>query len=378
LGRWTRTFSDTANFKLQAYYDYTGLEAPVINEQRHTVDLDFRHEFSLGDRNHLNWGLGYRVTTDREKDNPTISFVPLSETLNLYSAFLQDEIALVEDRLSLTLGSKLEHNDYTGFEVEPSARLLWTPVAHQTFWTAVSRAARTPSRAEETFDLMQSQQYAPGMYAPINIMGTGTYGSEDQIAYEAGYRTDPWKQLSLDLAVFYNDYTHLRSERQDPVNPTEFWVANDISGYTYGFDASATWRVLDWWRIQPTYSLVKMDLHAHAYGPGLEDNASVTQIEGTSPENQFAIRSSMDLPHGLSFDTSLRYVDGLSYFAINSYFELDARLAWQINPHWQVAIVGQNLLHSSHAEFGPTYLGTQNGNITEIPRSVYAQVTWRF
>lgn len=378
LGRWTRTFSDTANFKLQAYYDYTGLDAAVIDEQRHTFDLDFRDEFVLGERNHLSWGLGYRLTTDTEKNNPTVSFSPISETLNLFSAFLQDEITLVPDRLTLTLGSKFEHNDYTGFEIEPGARLAWTPMVHQTFWGSVSRAVRTPSRAEETFNLVQSEQYAPGLYAPVSIAGTNSYDSEDLIAYEVGYRTEPFDKLSLDIAAYYNDYNHLRDEQSIDGNPTQFSVGNNIYGDTYGVEVAATWRVLDWWRLQPSYTLLKMDLHARPYAPGLADTASVAQIEGTSPENQFSIRSSMDLPHGLSFDTSLRYVDNLSYFAISSYFELDARLAWQINKHWEVAIVGQNLLHSGHAEFGPTYLGTQNGNITDIPRSVYAKVTWRF
>ncbi len=378
LGRWTRTLSDTANFKLQAYYDYTALDAAVIDEQRHTFDLDFHNEFALGERNHLSWGLGYRVTADQEKNNPTLTFNPTSETLNLYSTFLQDEITLVPDCLTLTLGSKFEHNDYTGFEFEPSARLLWTPVVHQTFWGSVSRAVRTPSRAEETFDLMQSEQYAPGHYAPVNIIGTNSYGSEDLIAYEVGYRTEPFDKLSLDIAAYFNNYDHLRSEQAIDGNPTQLAIANDLYGNTYGTEISATWRVLAWWRLQPSYTFLKMDLHARPYAPGLADNASVAQLEGTSPENQFSIRSSMDFSHGLSFDTSLRYVDYLSYFAINSYFELDARLAWQINKHWEVALVGQNLLHDAHAEFGPTYLGTQNGNITEIPRSVYARVTWRF
>jgi iron complex outermembrane recepter protein len=374
LGRWTHTISDTSDFKLQAYYDYNERNAPdVFNETLHTFDLDFKHEFELGERNKIVWGLGYRLTSDTEENTPTISFFPDNETLNLYSGFAQDEIALIKDRLSLTLGSKLEHNDYTGFEYEPGARLLWTPVENQTFWASVSRAVRTPSRAEESVMLPQP---VPGV---AMLSGTNTFESEELIAYEVGYRTEPFRKLSLDLTAFYNDYTRLRSEQLtfNSLDQPELYLANDLYGSTYGFEATATWRATDWWQWQPTYTLLKMDLHARS-AAGYVDEASVAEIEGSSPENQFSIRSSMDLPHGVTFDTDLRYVDSLPYFQINSYFELDVRLAWQISKNWEVALVGQNLLHDQHAEFGPTYVKTQLGQVTDIPQSVYLKVTCRF
>ncbi|MGH7950898.1 MAG: TonB-dependent receptor plug domain-containing protein [Limisphaerales bacterium] len=383
LGRWTHAFSDTANFKLQAYYDYTARDVPqVFDEQRHTVDLDFKHEFAAGDRNKFVWGLGYRLTTDTEKNNSDISFSPEDQTVNLFSAFAQDEIAIMKDRLSLTLGSKFEDNDYTGFEIEPGARLLWTPTEHQTFWASVSRAVRTPSRAEETISLTQARQVAPGVYFPVTLLGADTFESENLIAYEIGYRAQPFERLSFDLAAFFNHYDDLRSQQPDPARSTPghpyFDLENDLYGDTYGAEATVTWRVMDWWRLQPGYTLLHMRLHARADSNNQQDAASVAQIEGSSPQNQFSIRSSMDLPNNVTFDTALRYVDNLPYFDIESYFELDARLAWKINSHWEIAIVGQNLLHDRHAEFGPSYINTQNGNVTDIPRSIFGKVTWQF
>ena len=219
LGRWTHTFSDTSDVKLQAYYDYTSRKAAIFDEERHTFDLSLQHEFALGGRNKVVWGLGYHVTTDTEQNNPTISFNPAAQTENLYSGFLQDEIALVKDRLSLTLGSKLEHNDYTGVEYEPGARLLWTPwadsslrsLSSQTFWASVSRAVRTPSRAEESF----TARYPSNPASPIPVINNGTIGfeSETLMAYEIGYRVQPFEKLSFDLAAYYNDYDDLRSIR---------------------------------------------------------------------------------------------------------------------------------------------------------------------
>jgi iron complex outermembrane receptor protein len=382
LGRWTHTFSDTSDVKLQVYYDYTSRKAAIFDEERRTFDLSLQHEFALGGRNKVVWGLGYHVTADTEQNNPTISFNPEDQTVNLYSGFVQDEIALVKDRLSLTLGSKLEHNDYTGVEYEPGARLLWTPwadsslrsLSSQTFWASVSRAVRTPSRAEETF----TARYPSNPASPIPVINNGAIGfeSETLIAYEIGYRVQPFEKLSFDLAAYYNDYDNLRSIQVSSVFPPATVLGNELYGHTYGAEISATWKATDWWRLQPSYTYLQMDLQAHPAGliPEYTQNL-VAQIEGSNPKNQFSIRSSMDFPHGVTFDTALRYVDNLSYFQIAGYFEFDARVAWRINKHWELAIVGQNLLHDRHAEFNTTEVNTQ---ATEIPRSVFGTITWRF
>ena len=74
-----------------------------------------------------------------------MAFLPAQLDQRLYSGFVQDEIALRTD-VTLTLGTKVEHNDYTGFEVQPSGRLQWNVTPKQTLWAAVSRAVRTPSQ----------------------------------------------------------------------------------------------------------------------------------------------------------------------------------------------------------------------------------------
>jgi len=286
----------------------------------------------------------------------------------------------VPDHLSLTFGSKFEANDYTGFEVEPGIRVLFTPTPKQTFWAAISRAVRTPSRADEAVTLNQSQQVAPGIFIPVSTMGNPAIVSEEMIAYEIGYRAQPFEKFSYDISLFYNDYNNIRSAdlATAAAPPLRLKLENNLYGDSFGGEVTATWRAFDWWKIIPAYTLQKINMHARMDNLGYSDEASVKNIQGASPQNQFSLRSAMDFPHGVTFDTMLRWIDNVPAYQVQNYLELDARLAWQITKNVEVSIVGQNLLHDRHAEFGPSYARTSNGQMNEIPRSIYGKITVKF
>src|SRR5258706_13160932 len=89
---------------------------------------------------------------------------PKSRDPFLLSAFVQDDITLVKDRLHLFLGSKFEENSYTGFEVQPSARMLWTPTEGTPFGPA-SPAVRNPSPPNQS----PSVSIAPGLHPQSGI-----------------------------------------------------------------------------------------------------------------------------------------------------------------------------------------------------------------
>src|SRR5262249_44080961 len=165
LGRWSHTLSSTSEMRLQMYYDRTVRNMDIFKEDRHNFDLDFQHRFPLGGRHDIVWGMGYRLTSDHEGNTFTVALTPASRTTHLVSTFAQDEVMLVADRLYMTLGSKFEHNDFTRFEIQPSARLLWTPSARHTVWAAISRAVRTPSRADDDVRI-NAQVLPPGTVSP--------------------------------------------------------------------------------------------------------------------------------------------------------------------------------------------------------------------
>jgi len=383
LFSWERFLSNTSDLKLQIYYDRSRLQQTVLHDTRDTYDLDFQYRFSPWDKHEVIWGLGYRLTTDDAKSSFVISIDPDSRTDDLLSAFVQDDITIVENHLRLTLGAKIEHNDYSGFEFQPNIRALWTPDKQNSIWASFSRAVRTPSRAEH--DARTNLLVLPPGIFPntsgfpmiiSNITGDD-FDSETLYAYEIGYRNQISKSISIDIAAYYNEYENLRSSNYDytatffessPLPPhlvLPVYINNDVDGHTYGIEVSAEWKPVLWWKINPAYSFSHMNL----------SKAEVDAPDTAAPRHQLSFRSAMDLPMDLELDLWLRYTDDVSDLDIDSYCMIDARLGWKPTQNLELSIVGQNLFDSQHQEYKEEYL---NSSDIEVERAYYFKVTWHF
>ncbi len=381
LTRWTHTWSEEAQTQVQAYFDRTERDT-LTDEKRTTGDLDLQHRFGLGERQQFVAGLGYRLSKDETEPGNIVNFTPAHRTTQLVNAFIQDEIKLVPDKLTFTLGTKVEHNDFTGFEVQPSARLAWTPNEHNTIWSSVSRATRTPSRLEHDVNTRVATIPVPPLPFPVAIRAQGNTDieSEELIAYELGYRTRLHERVTLDTAAFYNDYDKLGSQEFGPFNPATtppsqtVIPGNGLSGQTYGVEMTLQWKPTDWWTLHPSYTFLEMQIHRNA---GSTDPSSERLIEGSSPHHQFSLLSSMTFARQWDFDVWVRYVDNLSSLSISSYVTADVRLAWRPCKNFEVAIVGQNLLQPQHPEFFESTFGVA-GRPAEVERSVYGKVTLHF
>jgi iron complex outermembrane receptor protein len=387
LGRWNHAFANSST-SLQMYYDHTSItENSLFTDHQDIFDIDFQHTFHASESQDVVWGLGYRSSHDGNNSSSVVSLQPNQLTLNQFSAFAQDEISLFDKRLRITVGSKFEHNGFTGFEVQPNARLLWTVTRNQSLWTAVSRAARTPALTEEGLRL-NSAVVPPGtpqnptpFPALISVFGSRQFKSEDLLAYEAGYRVQVTSNFSTDIAVFYNHYTHLRTAEPGApfleVSPTPvhvvapFFAGNKMSGGTYGTEFFADWRVIPKWRLLSSYSYLQMDIRKDrgsldptADNPGL-----------VSPRHQFYVRSSIDLPKHFEHDLDVRYTDRLPGLNIPSYYSVDTHFGWRPRAGLEFSVGSQNLLNRRHLEFLPDFINTSP---TEIRRTIYGGVTWRF
>jgi iron complex outermembrane receptor protein len=378
LGRWSRDLSEQSDLSLQSYFDQTHLTDPVaalvasgvqfapagtLHDDLTTYDVDFQHRFRLGPANRIVWGLGFRHTRDVVGNAPAVAFFPAVLDRDLYSAFVQDEVQL-QKNLSFTLGTKLEHNDYTGFEVEPDARLSWNLGSDQALWAAISRAVRTPSRIDR--DLSEA---APPYL--VFLKGGPNFRSETVLAYELGYRAQLNSRFTTSISGFYNEYNDVRSASITPNTLFPIYFANNVAGHTDGLELSGNYQVLDGWSVHAGYTLLEEHLHVK---PGQYDlNNAKNEI--ADPEHQLSLRSSLNLPGRMELDAGLRWVDTLHYTAgtTPSYFELDTRLAWHAGERLELSIAGQNLLHNHHPEYG-----VQDPTRVEIQRSIYGKLAWRY
>ena len=367
LARWTRSFGAGSQLSIQTYYDRTEREEASFREDRDTFDVDGQYRILLAGRHEIVAGAGARLSNGETAGVPSVVFEPAAKTDDLVTAFVQDSIDVVPGRLRVVLGTKIERNDYTGIELQPSARVLWRADPRHSLWAAVTRAVRTPSRVER--DLSLTVALSPGTPAFARVIGSDRFTTERALAFEAGYRAQPSERLVVDLAVFHTRYPNLISlepgtpfvEDGFPVLP--LLLANGIEGRVSGVETAVDARPAGWLVLRAGHDYLNMALEA---APGSADTTSVG-AEDASPRHRFHLRASFALPGGVSFDTRYRWIARLPAQDVPAYSELDARLAWRPREALELALVGHNLLQPHHAEFG---------SLTRIERSLLVEATW--
>lgn len=382
LARWKQQISSDHSWTLQSYYDFTDRDELYIGQVHKTFDVEIQNQMQLGASHDLICGLGYRNIRDSFDSSFQLLFIPESTSRNLFSVFVQDEITLMADQLWLTVGSKFEHNDFTGYEIQPSGRLLYKPAVNQTIWGAISRAVRTPSRIETdarlTAGMVSNGSSEP---VPVFLWGNEEYDSEDVLAYELGYRIVPTKQLSIDIAVFYNEYENLRTATPlGTISTSKIQFENKSSGSSLGFEIAADWKPVFWLSFQLGYTWLELNLDANDGDTGLD---IIVVYEDSSPQHSVSLRATIDITQKLQMNLWLRYVDQftaggiqalLNGSIIEEYTAVDATLSWKATEAVELMLVGQNLFSSGRMEFVSEYLAP----LTDVEQSVYGKLTYRF
>jgi iron complex outermembrane receptor protein len=382
LGRWQRTFSPGNDVQIQAYVDHTNHRELNLADYRTTSDLDYLQRVKLDSRQQLSFGLGSRVIPIYDPIVVSgLTFTPIHRTDQLYTAFFQDEIALVPERLSLTIGTKLLHTNFTEFEPEPSARLAWMLTRNQTVWAAFTHAIRTPSDAEENFTL--SGYIGPvtaNLQAFAAFLPNPNFAPEQLNSYELGYRRLFGKSVLVDFAGFLNHYHDLFDEEliADTFSPSDTppplhlllpaQFRNGLLGHTTGFEIAPEWRPAKFWRLRGSYSYLDLVLKNSATSG---DIGTIRSIDGGSPKHQIMAQSAFDVGKKLQLDFSYRYISALWALGIPAYSTADARVAWLIRPNLELSLTGQNLLQSDHLE----YVADAGPNVA-IKRAAYLQLIW--
>jgi iron complex outermembrane recepter protein len=374
LARWTRTFDNDARLTTQAYIDLTRRAQRTLEDRRTTFDLDIQYDFPTFGMHDVIAGVRFRDSTDEITPTEIIRSADDEHHSQLLSAFVQDQIQLSE-AWRLTVGSKFDDNDYTGFEIQPSARLQWMG-DRQMAWGAVSRAVRTPSELEREFNILFAAAFTTDLLT-VEILPNPDFDSEEVAAYELGYRRQWTDALSMDVALFHNEYTGVATLSAIPgflpaVDPPRIIIlplifTNDTDATTEGIELVFDWRARDDLNLSFAYSFLDMELN----GPPAV--ASAEAAEGQSPRNQANVRAQWDATDRLSIDATLFYVDELPNYGVEDYVRADLHVGYRLTDTLQFELVGQNLFDDKHREFTPP----GDVNAATIDRSVFGRLTWR-
>lgn len=383
LARWTRHFDEASALQTQAYYDRSDRDQPGLDEERDTLDVESQYDRNLSEAFHVTIGAGYRLHLDRLRaTGQTVRILPERSRNHLVSGFLHGEWRLFEGKLVLSGGTKLEYNDYSGFEYQPSLRAAWIPSDRFTLWAAVSRAVRTPSQADEGIRVTIPLPNPPNTL--LLIRGQNDFRPEELLSAEVGLRGSPTASVQIDVATFLAHYESITTnEPGAPIivpgaPPTTLLpsdLANRAEALTWGLETEIVWQPIERLRLSAAYTYLGFEIDR---SPSSSDTF-IEDRENASPTHQLVLRSRLDLPHDFEVDASVYFVDDLpsqntpNGRSVGAYWRGDLRIAHRFDEHLELAVVGQNLFDRRHAEFGSSTIAS-----AYIPRSVYAQLRFDY
>jgi iron complex outermembrane receptor protein len=357
---------ERSDYRFLLLLDHTERNQPnAFVEYLDTIDGQAQYNARLGERHHVSWGAGYRFAKDRLANGAGFAFLPAELNLHTGNVFAQDEIALT-DALHLTAGLKVEHNNYTGAELLPNLRLGWTLANDNLLWSSLSRTVRAPSRIDHDF-------YSPSVPTVVNgvprfvIAGGPDFVSETANVAEIGYRAQPTPQFSYSVTGFYSQYDRLRT--LEPLAGGGLAFRNYGEGQVRGVEMWGRWHPSD--SLHLSAGLVQQSITT-GLSAGSKDSSGDTGLSTNDPARHWLLRASKDISDHAQVDATLRYQGRLPKPAVPAYYEMDARWMWTVLPNTEVSLIGQNLLHESHVEFG----GPAGRSVFE--RGVLLKLTQRF
>lgn len=361
-GRLNREFSNQSRLQIQSYYrrEYRNIERQLTH-YLDTVDFDVQHSTQVRPRHSLIWGAGYRFNHDNTYGSSIIHFNPPTRNYPVVSAFAQDEFALRPSSVFVTAGLKVEHNAFSGADWQPNIRARWLLPRQQVLWTAVARAIRRPTRFDD--DIVVT---APtGL---VLVQGSDAFESEAMAGWEVGYRARPATNLSLDATTFIQRYGNLRSQEAPPSGVVPLTIGNTLDGRSSGLEIAVNVLPIDRWRMRVSYAYLDTEIGRHARSRDVSGGLN----EANDPHHLFTFRTGLDLLRNVEVDAWIRRVSSLPNPPVPAYTELNARVGWRPQPEIELALVGQDLLHDQHPEFG-----TPLPRRIEFERSVRAFVSIR-
>jgi iron complex outermembrane receptor protein len=379
LARWTHRRAGGASLQVQAFVDLAARREPVADYHRRTIDVETQYHVPLGGRHDLVAGIGYRLNADNYGGRGGFSLHPNAAQAFRFTTFVQDEIALLQDRLALTLGTHIQYESDARAGLQPNARLIWKVRPRQRLWTSASRALRSASRYERGIRVDFPPVLTPaGLPLTVNVLGNPDVQAETFMDLEAGYRLEVAQTAGMSITAFRGSYRNLQTQETSPpiiqfVPGPELHVTttfgNLLTASTRGIEAAAYWSPASAWRLDASYAALRVTPQLSA----LSTDPTAGIDEGRAPRSQWQMRSTFSPGARTSVGASLFHVSALRWAQVPAYTRADVSAEWRLSPRLSAMVIGQNLLDRAHPEF------TSVGSLllaTQVPRSVSIRLRW--
>ncbi len=358
MGHWTRQMDGGASLSLLAYYDRTERnQTGAYEEDLDVADLQALYNFAPIGRHTLAAGAEYRFAHDRVAVTSGTAFRPERASMHWASLFGQDTIAL-GDLWNLTAGLRIERNKYTGTEFLPNLRLAWKATPSTSWWAALSRTVRAPSRVDREIYIDAGPRGS--------LTGGPDFQSETARVLEIGVRQQFGNRASYSLTAYRALYDKLRTIK--PVAPLVYVIGNGMEGETRGLEAWGSYQATPDWRLSAGLTLMHEEFSLKA---GELDFGNRSLMGNVDPRRMAKLRSSYTLGEGRDLDLTLRYVGPLRFTTVAGYTALDVNFNWQLRPGLELALGASNALDREHEEFS-------GANRLALGRGAYVRVISRF
>jgi iron complex outermembrane receptor protein len=381
MARIENRISTNANQMLQISWLKQNGDQTYIKEDFESLDIDYQMNF-IYQSLQLDWGINYRYNTISFAESVFLDSDKDLDNLKQYGGLVQAQYNFIPDTLDFIIGTKLDHNDLTGWENQPSARLVYNPKENHLTWGSISRSVRTPTLIEfndnykvngtEVIDIIGVKTGIPEIddYRIATFLnGNDKVKSENYISYELGYRYTN-NNLSLDFSAFHTDATDvaavkLNMQLEQFLPAVTFFQAGQFEQAaqslttteinldlvsvgkttTEGFDIVLSWQPIDSISTELAYSYTNIDYNL--------PKGTVPSIGFNSSNRQIIAKANYTLFTDHTIFTALR-VENSNAYETDNYTTLDLTWNWQINPTWAAAVSGKNLFAGSHIEYGNT------------------------
>lgn len=380
VGRFTHTPDSGASLQVQSFVDMASRNEPVGQYRRHAFDVDTQYQSRIG-RHEVVAGTGYRFVGERFDGRVGFSITPALDRSSLVTAFVQDEIALFANRVSLTLGSQVQYDSFSKLDVQPTARVMWKAFRQHRLWAATSRAVKTPAMTDRGLRIDLAPVAGPGgLPVLVTALGSPAAKTERHSDAEIGYRLAIGSSAAIDVTGFTGSYNDLQtSERGAPVLefvPSPQIHVNAVFGHelraaTRGFEIAAQWTPVPSWRLDGSYTGFR--LTAKLSPTSLDPEAAST--DGNAPREQWQLRSAFLLGTRGTLDVAIFRVGRLALQQVDAYTRADINAEWRIAPRLSLIATGQNLLDKTHPEQAGKSALVQP---TEVGRSAALRLRWAF